>query len=552
MQIQRQLRTGTRTRRGVWIGLAVAALAVFLVAGAALTSPAPHSATATLANNPYLDPGTPLSSPAPDFTLTDQFGKPVSLRSFRGKVVILAFNDSECTTICPLTTTAMLDARAMLGSAASRVQLVGIDANPSATSIADVRRYSELHGMVHEWRFLTGSLVQLKRVWKAYKIDVAIAQGQIDHTPALFMIGPDGRLARLYLTQQSYAAVAQLGQLMAEEASRLLPDHPRVNSSLSYGQVPGVAPNVSTAVPRTSGEPVDLGPGKKPRLYLFFATWDQEVTDLAAQLDTLNDYQSGAARTGLPALTAIDEATVEPSARALPAFLAKLRRPLTYPVGIDRSGRVADGYGVQDEPWYVLISPAGRIIWYYDVSTSGWLSRAALARQVRAALSRAPQGAPSVLAAKAALAGSPPALARLHAQANRLLGGEPALAARIRSLRGYPIVINAWSSFCAPCQAEFGLFATASAEYGRRVAFLGADVRDDDADALAFLASHPVSYPSYPMSLPQFTGIVPQGMLGEPSTVFINPAGKIVAVHTGQYEAQGTLDADIETNVLGN
>ena len=46
----------------------------------------------------------------------------------------------------------------------------------------------------------------------------------------------------LYLTQQSYAAVRQLGQLLAQEASRLLPGHPAVNSRLSYAEVPGVAP----------------------------------------------------------------------------------------------------------------------------------------------------------------------------------------------------------------------------------------------------------------------------------------------------------------------
>jgi cytochrome oxidase Cu insertion factor (SCO1/SenC/PrrC family) len=55
----------------------------------------------------------------------------VSLRSFRGRVVILAFDDSERTTVCPLTTTAMVDAKAMLGPASSRVQLLGIDANPA-------------------------------------------------------------------------------------------------------------------------------------------------------------------------------------------------------------------------------------------------------------------------------------------------------------------------------------------------------------------------------------------------------------------------------------
>lgn len=546
------LRSLTRRRSsGLWLLIAVIAFAVIVVSGVTLTTGGSQPASSALYSNPYLDPGTHLSGPAPGFTLTDQFDRPVSLQSFRGKVVILAFNDSECTTICPLTTTAMVDARAMLGSAASHVQLLGIDASPTATSVADVRAYSEVHGMVHQWDFLTGSLTALGRVWKAYKIEVAIEQGQIDHTPALFVIGPQGQLAKLYLTQQSYAAVGQLGQLLAQEVATLLPEHPRVHSELSYAEIAGTAPTVSTVIPRSGGEPISLGPDSAPRLYLFFATWDQEVTNLRGALGELNAYQTTAAREHLPALTAIDEASVEPSARALPEFLGKLRRPLSYPVAIDRTGRIADGYGVQDEPWLVLVSPSGRILWYYDVSTSGWLSRAALVKQVRSALARAPKAPPNESAVEADLAGSPAPLAAIHAQADQLLGGEPALAARIRSLRGYPIVINAWGSWCAPCRAEFPLLAAASAQYGRRVAFLGADVNDDTSDAETFLSQHPVSYPSYQMDADNINGIVPQGLIGTPSTIFINKAGRIAAVHTGQYDSQGTLDSDIETNALG-
>jgi hypothetical protein len=86
----------------------------------------------------------------------------MSLSQFRGKVVMLSFEDSECTTVCPLTTQSMLEAKQLLGAAGDKVQLLGVDANPDATSVADVLAYSRAHGMVNQWDFLTGSLPQLK------------------------------------------------------------------------------------------------------------------------------------------------------------------------------------------------------------------------------------------------------------------------------------------------------------------------------------------------------------------------------------------------------
>src|SRR5215470_8882772 len=67
--------------------------------------------------NPNLDLGSSLNAqPAPDIKLVNQFGQPMSLSQFRGKVVMLAFEDSQCTTVCPLTTQSMLEARQMLGA----------------------------------------------------------------------------------------------------------------------------------------------------------------------------------------------------------------------------------------------------------------------------------------------------------------------------------------------------------------------------------------------------------------------------------------------------
>jgi cytochrome oxidase Cu insertion factor (SCO1/SenC/PrrC family)/thiol-disulfide isomerase/thioredoxin len=534
--------TPGRQRTLVWLAVAAAVVAGLSI-GALVTggSSGPRSASA-LAANPNLDPGTPLYRPAPDFTLTDQFGRQVSLRAFRGKVVILAFNDSQCTTVCPLTTTAMVDAKRFLGAAGRNVQLLGIDANPQATAVSDVRTYSRDHGMLYQWRFLTAPAPQLKSVWHAYGIDVEIQHGLIDHTPALYVIDRAGTLRRLYETQMSYSSVPQLGQLLAHEASSLLPGHPAVRSSLSYAQVPAIGPGTHTTLPRAGGGSVRLGPGGSAKLYLFFATWDAEVfPDLARQLEILNAYHDGAAP-----LTAVDEGSVEPSASALPSFMHALS--LSYPVAIDSTGRLADGYEVQDQPWFVLLSSSGQFLWYYDVSTLGWLSPSSLAAHVRAAFVHAAATTPSAAAAAAALSGSPAPLAALHHQAGQLLGPESNLRARLRALRGYPVVVNAWASWCVPCQKEFPLFTSASVHYGRQVAFVGADTGDSPGDAQAFLSKHPVSYPSYQETVQQLSPVA--AISAMPSTIFINPAGKVVYVHTGQYDSLGTLEQDIDTYAL--
>jgi cytochrome oxidase Cu insertion factor (SCO1/SenC/PrrC family)/thiol-disulfide isomerase/thioredoxin len=535
---------GRRARASAFGVLLALGLAAVLVA-VANTGPSTQAQGAALASNPYLDPGTPLSGPAPDFTLSDQFGQPVSLHSYRGKVVVLAFSDSECTTECPLTTTAMAEAKAMLGKASSQVQLLGIDANPTAISLQDVWSYSQLHGLQHDWRFLTGSLPQLRRVWRQYAVEAAVEHGQITHTPALFVIDPQGRKAKVYVTQMSYTATGQLGQLLAQEISSLLPNHPRVRSELPFSRIPPTTPTHKATLPRAGGGTVALGPSGAPRLFLFFASWDQQTSGLAGQLEALNRYQHEAVQEGLPRLTGVDEASVEPGNGALTSLLGRLESPLSYPVAIDRTGKLADGYEVLGLPWFVLTSATGQILYYRDVSTTGWPSTATLTRYVRAALARAPR----TTGVQQQLAGSPAPLAALHKQASQLLGGQPALAARIRALRGNPIVINAWASWCGPCRAEFGLLASASARYGRQVAFLGADSNDSAGDAKAFLTQHPVSYPSYQTTTSNLSSLA--AIQGLPTTIFINRAGKVTFVHTGQYDAQGTLNQDVETYALG-
>src|SRR6202050_3486615 len=77
-------------------------------------------------------------------------------------------------------------------------------------------------------------------------------------------------------------------------------------------------------------------------------------------------------------------------------------------------------------------------------------------------------------------------------------GGLTAPRARLAPLRGTRIVINKRASWCEACRAEFGIFQRVSVSRGHTVAFIGIDSGESSrADALAFLRSFPVSYPSY-------------------------------------------------------
>jgi cytochrome oxidase Cu insertion factor (SCO1/SenC/PrrC family) len=354
-------------------------------AGSSSASQGAGANSAAMAN-PNLDLGTSLGArPAPDFRLRNQFGQPMSLSQFRGKVVMLGFEDSQCTNVCPLTTQSMLAAKQMLGAAGDQVQLLGVDANPRATSVADMLSYSRAHGLVNQWDFLTGSLAQLKATWGAYHIAVQIERGQIDHTPALFVIDQQGRERKLYLTQMAYSSVGQSAQVLADELASLLPGHPKVASQQSLASVAVQGPSDHLTLPSAAsqGGTVALGPGQ-PRLVMFFATWLAEVADLKSELTGASAYAAAARREHLPPLVAVDETVVEPSAQAVRSYLRNLGATLGYPVALDSSGRVADGYGVQDQPWFALVSASGKIIWWHD----GWLAPPALESAVKHAIGR--------------------------------------------------------------------------------------------------------------------------------------------------------------------
>ncbi len=157
--------------------------------------------------------------------------------------------------------------------------------------------------------------------------------------------------------------------------------------------------------------------------------------------------------------------------------------------------------------------------------------------------------APAPQQVAAAFAGSPPALAALHAQANEVLPATAAqFRARLSGLRGNPVILNIWGSWCGPCRAEFPIFQQAAVSLGRRVGFLGLDVADNAGDARTFLRSFPVTYPSY-ADPGAHTAFALHAGAFFPTTQFYDAAGKLAYTHAGPYRTVKQLVADVHSYV---
>ena len=154
--------------------------------------------------------------------------------------------------------------------------------------------------------------------------------------------------------------------------------------------------------------------------------------------------------------------------------------------------------------------------------------------------------APSEARTRAALAGAPAPLAALHAQSNELLDGGPeAFEARLARLKGHPVVVNKWASWCDPCRRELPHFQRQALKHGKRIAFLGVDANDNDGDAREFIEEFPVTYPSYKDPDLKVSAVF-NGVVGFPTTAFYDSKGELAYVKQGVYLEEADLVEDIE------
>ena len=175
--------------------------------------------------------GTALDGPAADFRLLDQGGVEMSLSDFRGRVVVLAFLDSQCKEVCPLTSVHLRTANQDLGEQAKSVIFLGVNVNIDANEVADVAA-TTLKWQLDEiptWHFLTGTPEELEPVWEAYDVLVIPASADNEglvHTPGVFLIDQTGQKRWYVSTPFDEAGTAQwtapLSELLVNHIRELL------------------------------------------------------------------------------------------------------------------------------------------------------------------------------------------------------------------------------------------------------------------------------------------------------------------------------------------
>ena len=153
---------------------------------------------------PEPNKGIAVGDAVPDFTLTDQTGAPVRLSQFRGQPVAVTFVYTRCpvATACPLTVARFSKIQAGLVKEKFG-ELLTVTVDPENDTPEALRQYASHVGAdPARWKFLTGDPKAVARVAEIFGVLYYPDKGQIVHSQAVAIVGPDGRLATIYYGEQ--------------------------------------------------------------------------------------------------------------------------------------------------------------------------------------------------------------------------------------------------------------------------------------------------------------------------------------------------------------
>ncbi|MHB8233422.1 MAG: SCO family protein [Solirubrobacteraceae bacterium] len=189
-----------RNLAGALLALALAAMAVGCSGASTSTSSQATSSTQTADASGFDGAALPGGIQAPAFTLTDQSGRRVSLASYRGRVVIVAFVYSSCGAPCVVIAQQI---RGALDELARPVPVLLISADPQADAPARVRAFLRAASLTGRVSYLSGTPAELRPVWHAFHVVPASAhRAAFARSASVFLVDGAGHERVIFQLEQ--------------------------------------------------------------------------------------------------------------------------------------------------------------------------------------------------------------------------------------------------------------------------------------------------------------------------------------------------------------
>ena len=130
----------------------------------------------------------------PDFALRDYDGSRVFASDLRGKVVVLTFLDTKCEEACPIIAGEVASAWRRLSEAERRATIaVAISTDPRDDTRANIRAFLRRHRALRTFRYLTGPIPEMKRLWRTFQVLSSFESGDADtHSAPVRIYSRDG------------------------------------------------------------------------------------------------------------------------------------------------------------------------------------------------------------------------------------------------------------------------------------------------------------------------------------------------------------------------